>query len=215
MSVSKRDIHISKLLSKILRHQAEKEQISIDSKGFAFIDDLLKNNKFKSFKTTKEDIRNICKTNDKKRFEISEDDLLIRAVQGHSLKTINENEIYEQVTLNNLHILPSFDDENFENTYFIIHGTTSNNYNMITETGYLKKMNRTHIHFTFENDLDKDKVISGFRKNSQILIYVNILDLLNNETFKDKVYISKNKVILVSEDIPTSLIHHHVTYLHT
>lgn len=215
MSVAKREIHISKLLSKILRHQAENEQISIDSKGFASIDDLLKNNKFKSFKTTKDDIIKVCETNDKKRFEISVDGLSIRAVQGHSLKAINENEIYEQVTLKDLHILPLFNCDILEKGYFIIHGTSTNSYNLITKSGYLKKMNRTHIHFTFENNMDKEKVISGFRKNSQILIYINILDLLNNESFKDKVCISKNKVILVSEDIPTSFIHHHVTRLNT
>nr|WP_286146294.1 RNA 2'-phosphotransferase [Shigella sp. FC1967] len=32
-------------------------------------------------------IKDVVKTNDKKRFAISEDGLFIRAVQGHSLKT--------------------------------------------------------------------------------------------------------------------------------
>ena len=210
MSESKRDIHISKLLSKILRHQAAHEGLKIDSKGFVRIEELLGNNKFKSFRTNKEDLIRVCDNNNKKRFEISEDGQFIRAVQGHSLKTINSNEIYEQIILNNLHIVPNFNKITSEKEYFIIHGTSIKNYNTIIETGYLKKMNRTHVHFTFENNIEEDKVISGFRNSSKILIYINLIDLLNDPNFKDKVFLSKNKVILVSEDIPTKFIHHHL-----
>ena len=210
MSESKRDINISKLLSKILRHQAAHEGLKIDSKGFVRIEELLGNNKFKSFRTNKDDLIRVCDNNNKKRFEISEDGQFIRAVQGHSLKTINSNEIYEQLTLNNLHIVPNFNKISSEKEYFIIHGTSVKNYNTIIETGYLKKMNRTHIHFTFENNIQEDKVISGFRNSSKILIYINLIDLLNDPNFKNKVFLSKNKVILVSEDIPTKFIHHHL-----
>ncbi|KAL6927219.1 hypothetical protein ACO0SA_003511 [Hanseniaspora valbyensis] len=210
MSESKRDIHISKLLSKILRHQAAHEGLKIDSKGFVRIEELLGNNKFKSFHTNKEDLIRVCDNNNKKRFEISEDGQFIRAVQGHSLKTINSNEIYEQITLSNLHIVPNFNKLTNEKEYFIIHGTSFKNYNTIIETGYLKKMNRTHVHFTFENNIEEDKVISGFRNSSKILLYINLIDLLNDPNFKDKVFLSKNKVILVSEDIPTKFIHHHL-----
>ncbi|OBA25844.1 phosphotransferase KptA/Tpt1 [Hanseniaspora valbyensis NRRL Y-1626] len=210
MSESKRDIHISKLLSKILRHQAAHEGLKIDSKGFVRIEELLGNNKFKSFRTNKEDIIRVCDNNNKKRFEISEDGQFIRAVQGHSLKTIDSNEIYEQITLRDLHIVPNFNKITSEKEYFIIHGTSIKNYNTIIETGYLKKMNRTHVHFTFENNIQEDKVISGFRNSSKILIYINLIGLLNDPNFKDKVFLSKNKVILVSEDIPTKFIHHHL-----
>ncbi|XBW38080.1 hypothetical protein QEN19_003667 [Hanseniaspora menglaensis] len=210
MSDSKRNVHISKLLSKILRHQAVKEGLVIDSKGFIKIDSLLINNKFKSFHTTKEDITLVCETNEKKRFEISADGLSIRAVQGHSLKTINNDEIYEKVLLGNLKILPNFEKDLHKNCYLIIHGTTLQNYKLINETGLLKKMNRTHVHFTFESNLQGNKVISGFKNSSKVLIYINLIDILNDSKLEDKVFISKNKVILVSEDIPISFIHSHV-----
>lgn len=209
MSDPKRDFHISKLLSKILRHQAAKEGLKIDSDGYVNIDSLLATNKFKSFHTTKVDIERVCSNNEKKRFEISQNGLSIRAVQGHSIATINEQELYQEVVLDNLGILPNFHSLADTNEYFIIHGTTQSNYRAILSSGFIKKMKRTHVHFTFGSEIAADEVISGFKQSSTVLIFIDLVTLLQDPSFQGKVFLSKNKVVLVGEDIPVRYIHHH------
>ncbi|CAI8507540.1 unnamed protein product [Hanseniaspora opuntiae] len=64
---------ISKLLSKILRHQAVNEGFTIDDDGYVSLDVLLKSNKFKSLKTTEEDIQNVLLNDKKSRFQMDLD----------------------------------------------------------------------------------------------------------------------------------------------
>ncbi|KAL6938848.1 hypothetical protein ACO0OL_000461 [Hanseniaspora opuntiae] len=184
---------ISKLLSKILRHQAVNEGFTIDDDGYVSLDVLLKSNKFKSLKTTEEDIQNVL-LNDKKS----------RAVQGHSIQTLNADKILTKITNENINLLPNYNSEQ----YFIIHGTSKQNYQSILESKYLKKMGRTHVHFTFEVPEDNTVVVSGFRNSSKILIFIEIHKLLMDDEFKDCIYLSNNNVILVSQDIPTNFIDH-------
>ena len=46
------------------------------------------------------EVQFIVASNDKKRFELSEEEgvLLIRAVQGHSMKTVQTEELLEKIT---------------------------------------------------------------------------------------------------------------------
>lgn len=57
----------------------------------------------------------------------------------------------------------------------IIHGTYYKNWTTIKEYG-LSRMKRLHIHFSSE---EPSSAKSGIRKNSQILIYINIAKALN------------------------------------
>lgn len=195
---------ISKLLSKILRHQAVNEGFTIDDDGFVSLDELLKSNKFKSLKTTEEDINNVLLNDKKSRFQLDPAMKRIRAVQGHSIQTLNADKILTKITSENISALPNYNIEQ----YFIIHGTSKLNYQSIMESKYLKKMGRTHVHFTFEVPEDNNVVVSGFRNNSKVLIYIEIHKLLSDDVFMDCVYLSKNNVILVSKDIPTDYIDH-------
>lgn len=80
---------ISKFLSLILRHHPETINLTLDKQGFACIDELIKNTNQKTslgFELTYEQLYEVVATNDKKRFEISEDNTQIRAVQGHSTR---------------------------------------------------------------------------------------------------------------------------------
>lgn len=81
-------ILLSKTLSKLLRHNALKEGLNINSEGFIAVDELLKH-KFLRGKYTLADLEAIVHNNDKQRFSLRTNDggiLEIRANQGHSIE---------------------------------------------------------------------------------------------------------------------------------
>lgn len=80
-------VQISRFLSYILRHAPESIGLSLDAQGWGEISQLILLTQKKGTPLTLELINDVVKTNNKKRFAISEDGLFIRAVQGHSLKT--------------------------------------------------------------------------------------------------------------------------------
>lgn len=165
---------ISKALSKLLRHQAANEGLSIDEHGFVPLEQVLTHQYLKSKKAIPEDVFKAVANNDKKRFKIvevgSEDEdpvttydatkkYKICALQGHSIKTVTDS--YEMEPVDEL---PSQ----------IIHGTFLNKLDAIIESGGLSKMNRNHIHLT-------DGIgISGIRKNATALIYLDTVKLKNS-----------------------------------
>ncbi|CCH42720.1 putative RNA 2'-phosphotransferase [Wickerhamomyces ciferrii] len=188
----KRDIQISKALSYLLRHGAEKEKLIIDPQGYVSLSQILSNNRIKTHKTTKEDIERIVAENNKKRFNLLVKDdgqTYICANQGHSLKSI---------TNDNLKLI-SNDDEWPKD---LIHGTTLKNLKLILESGGLSKMNRNHIHLTSHLELDPEdgtKTITGIRSFSTVLIYLDIEKLKKNND-QIKVYKSLNNVYLSEGD---------------
>lgn len=82
------DVKLSKLLSFVLRHGADKLGVNLDKSGFAEVEELLKIKEFKNYSL--DDIKRVVETNDKKRFVLESDcgRLRIKACQGHSLKTV-------------------------------------------------------------------------------------------------------------------------------
>jgi 2'-phosphotransferase len=189
----KRDIQISKALSYLLRHGAVKERLNIDSDGYVTLSEILQHNRIKTHKATVEDIQRIVDNNDKKRFDVrkreSDGSLLICATQGHSLKTI---------TNNNLQLL-----NDGEYPEYLIHGTTKKNLQLILGSGGLSKMNRNHIHFTSKLISDEASV-SGLRNFSTVLIFLDVSKIQQNGI---KFYKSLNDVYLsegIDGVIPTS-----------
>ena len=81
-----RAVMISKFLSLVLRHQPEKIGLSLDQAGWASATRLIEAARLRGFDFTLEELQNVVAGNDKKRFSLSEDGLLIRANQGHSVK---------------------------------------------------------------------------------------------------------------------------------
>ena len=79
---------ISKYLSYILRHHPQSIKLKLDAQGWADISTLLKNSS-SDLKLNRKQLEYIVNTNDKKRFQISEDGLKIRAVQGHSTSQVD------------------------------------------------------------------------------------------------------------------------------
>ncbi|CEG69056.1 hypothetical protein RMATCC62417_05201 [Rhizopus microsporus] len=183
---------LSKKLSYVLRHGALKENLKIAPDGFVKLDDLLKLRRFKG--VTYPDIQYVVDHNDKKRFELKEEDNVyyIRATQGHSIPVINTDELLEKID---------------KVTTPVIHGTTMKAWESIKNDG-LSKMNRIHIHFAIGLPNDPN-VKSGVRKSSEVYIFIDADKAMkgNNNNNKKrefinilldgiKFYKSRNDVIL-------------------
>ncbi|KAF6011883.1 hypothetical protein HII13_002351 [Brettanomyces bruxellensis] len=148
---------LSRALSKLLRHQAGREHMNMDKRGFLSLCDVLNHRYFKSMKATPEDIFQAVNINDKKRFKIVQvqDDgidydneckecevhtyvqgchYMICALQGHSIASVTDSYGMTEIKKN-------------EYPEQIIHGTYYNKLKSIKESGGLSRMSRNHIHF--------------------------------------------------------------------
>src|SRR5688500_8480496 len=79
------DATISKFLSLVLRHKPQSIGLTLDRHGWASIDALMEKSNAAGVPFTRNELLHIAATSDKKRFAISNDQLSIRAVQGHSI----------------------------------------------------------------------------------------------------------------------------------
>jgi len=83
----------SKFLSLILRHKPEQIGLQLDQEGWAKIAELIEAAEQHNTFLDDELIQTIVAQCDKKRFQISDDGLNIRAVQGHSTPTVQREMI--------------------------------------------------------------------------------------------------------------------------
>lgn len=81
----KRLVRISKFLSLVLRHKPDKIGIKIDKQGWTCVRALLKRSAANGLSFTLDELKEVVAENDKQRFAFSDDELLIRANQGHSI----------------------------------------------------------------------------------------------------------------------------------
>ena len=153
-------------------------------------------NRLKSIKVTFEDIQTAVTDNAKQRFSMKANpklttppsptstdpsDWVIRANQGHSIAVDSAS-----------HLSPiNIDAGNVPEV--VIHGTYFAFWQSIIETGGLKKMTRNHMHFSTGLPEDKEGVISGMRKDAELLIYVDIKQSLEDGLLW---WISENRVVL-------------------
>jgi len=170
------NVKISKYLTQILRHRATKMGYNIDASGYVPIDEIIK----KRNDITFEKIQEIVDTNDKKRFELEKrlNGWYIRAVQGHSIPTINPD-LYLVTDPSEIPV--------------VVHGTNRKAYQSIKNNG-LSRMQRNHIHFAHGTP-DDPTVVSGMRHSSEVMIYINVDEAMINGI---KFYKSSNGVILSS-----------------
>lgn len=150
----KEDIRISKALSWLLRHNAVKEGLAIDDRGYVAISDVLKHNRLKSLRATRDDLDRVVKNNAKQRFTIEEDKIC--ATQGHLIKTVSTENMDQLVG----------EDLPLE----IFHGTYINKLKLIYLLGGLSRMTRNHVHFT----LTQLRNILGIRALANVLIYLDV-----------------------------------------
>ncbi|VDI33787.1 2'-phosphotransferase [Mytilus galloprovincialis] len=156
----KSDIHLSKALSFILRHDAERQGYKMMPGGFLYVDEILKRqSNLRDY--NHEDVKRIVETNGKKRFYMEPDKetgkMKIRANQGHS------------IDVEDLELKPLL---NAKEVSMIIHGTSYNSWEKIKHTG-LSRMGRNHIHFA-AGELGENGVISGMRQSCEVMIFINL-----------------------------------------
>lgn len=142
--LSDEHVALSKLLSKILRHEPELVGVSLDSQGWVAVDELIhaieraarKAGAPKRLRTlptvTKELIMAVVTTNDKQRFSLSVDREWIRAAQGHSIKIELGYAVVEPPAM-------------------LYHGTAWSNWANIAREG-LKAQSRHAVHLSADVD---------------------------------------------------------------
>ena len=141
---------ISKFLSFILRHKPEQIGIQLDHEGWTNIDELIKLSK-NDIKLNYQLIKDVVEQNDKKRFQISEDGLNIRAVQGHSTNMVKRE------------LTPIKPPD------ILYHGTASRFIESIQQNGLIAG-SRHHVHLSENKDTSTEV---GKRYGKPILLIID------------------------------------------
>ena len=121
---------LSKFLSLILRHKPDKVGISLDSHGWADVDELMKGIRRSGRNIDLPMLERIVAENDKQRFSFSQDKKKIRANQGHSIQVDVELKEMEPPAV-------------------LYHGTVRKNSASIGEKGLLRG-NRLYVHLSVD-----------------------------------------------------------------
>ncbi|KAF2261712.1 hypothetical protein CC78DRAFT_561637 [Lojkania enalia] len=187
-----RDQQVSRKVSWLLRHGANQEGLMLGKGGYVNVRDALNTPSLSKLKITLPELRSVVAENDKQRFSLirasslnsyndteSDDpaDYLIRANQGHSIKVDTEG------------LLTPITPEAGNVPEIVVHGTDERAWGLILKSGGLRRMGRNHIHFAAglpagftsisnaaagEEQREAPPVISGMRKSSTILIFVDV-----------------------------------------
>ncbi len=168
-----REKKISKSLSFWLRHNPEDIGINIMKDGWTDIDELIEKAADKGVEFTFDELKEVVKNNDKKRFLISEDEMMIRANQGHSI----------EVEMNFKEVIPPS---------ILYHGTPVGVVDLIMKEG-LKKMSRHHCHLSPNKET---AAIVGSRRGKFEILEIEAMKMRADGY---KIYISENGVYLVDE----------------
>jgi putative RNA 2'-phosphotransferase len=125
---SKRQVKISKFLSKHLRHTPERLNLKLSADGWVAVDELLAACTASNFLITRAELYQVVAENDKQRFAFNESQTRIRANQGHSIKV-------------DLQLEPQTPPD------ILYHGTGEKSVPMILKAGLIK-MSRHHVHLS-------------------------------------------------------------------
>jgi putative RNA 2'-phosphotransferase len=118
----------SKFLSYVLRHRPDEIGLELDRAGWAPVDVLLVQCEDHGRPITWEELEEVMATNDKQRFEFSDDRAMIRARQGHSIQVDLGYEAVEPPAV-------------------LYHGTARHNLDSIHRQGLIKGR-RHHVHLS-------------------------------------------------------------------
>src|ERR1700754_377933 len=141
---------LSKFLSLVLRHKPDEIGLTLDSNGWANIEELLKFSVARGHPLTRAMIDEVVLTNDKKRFVISADGSMIRANQGHSIPVDLE--------------LPEIEPPDL-----LYHGTATRFVSSIRVEGLIKG-SRQHVHLSAD---EETALKVGKRHGKPIVLLVN------------------------------------------
>lgn len=147
----------SKFLSFVLRHKPEAIGLSLDSEGWAEIDQLIRLANGHGARLTRETLLETVATSDKKRFALSPEGSRIRANQGHSIQA-------------NLNLQPLTPPQ------VLFHGTATRFESSIRSQG-LVAGSRQYVHLS----ADKSAALQvGKRYGKPILLEVEALAMSRN-----------------------------------
>ncbi len=124
----KRRIHISKFISKHLRHEPEEIGLTLEPGGWVPVADLLAGAARAGFHFTRDELDQVVRNCEKQRFALDELGTKIRANQGHSTEV-------------ELQLEPAIPPDE------LFHGTAERNLDSILRDGILK-MARHHVHLS-------------------------------------------------------------------
>lgn len=176
---AKRHKRISKFLSLVLRHRPELIGIELDAQGWVSVQELLTQAHRQGTRFSEVELRQVVRESDKQRFALSEDGVMIRANQGHSVPV-------------DLALERSVPPE------MLYHGTVAIFLADIREKGLLKGK-RHHVHLS-PDEATATKV--GSRRGKPV-----ILQIASQRMHTDGVefYLSANGVWL-TEHVPSGYI---------
>jgi putative RNA 2'-phosphotransferase len=167
----KRETHLSKFLSLVLRHEPGTIGITLDDAGWIDVDELLRGCASHGTTIAREELDLIVANSDKQRFAFSEDRMRIRANQGHSVPV----ELgYEPATP------PAV----------LYHGTPVKFVEAIRREG-LKKMQRHHVHLS---ESPQVTLAAAARRGKPVLLTIRAAEMARDgNTF----LVTPNRVWLV------------------
>lgn len=126
---SKQLNEVSKFLSYVLRHEPQSIGLQLDTEGWAKIDFLIAGAAKEGRSLDRELILAVVSNSDKKRFAISDDVQYIRAVQGHSTRSVSLKYVEK------------------EPPEFLYHGTATRFLESIQQQGLIAG-SRHHVHLS-------------------------------------------------------------------
>lgn len=164
----------SKYLALILRHKPEELNLALDSEGWCNVVGLVNAFKTKFTDFTEDTLEQIVSTDNKGGYQFNSDHTLVRAVQGHSLKSVNIT--FEEV-----------DWDVMQNKLF--HGTAEKYLESILNIGLIPK-SRQYVHLSS----DKDTAIKvGKRHGAPVVLKI---DTTKMKSLGYKLYKAGNGVYL-------------------
>ena len=173
-------IPLSKFVSYVLRHEPQSIGLALDREGWAVISSLLALSQQKCPDLTREALLALVAQNDKRRFEVSADGELIRAVQGHSTDAVQRR--FEAK-------VPPV---------VLYHGTAERNLASIQKKG-LQAQSRHHVHLSGTAETARSV---GARHGKPVVLLVDAKAMLADGL---KFYQAENGVWLTDSVAPKYL----------
>ncbi len=176
---AKRSRQTSKFLSLVLRHRPEAIGIRLDEAGWTSVDELLAGMRRHGRPLSRKQLEQVVRTNDKRRFAVSEDGTRIRANQGHSVAV-------------------ELGYESAEPPEILFHGTPERFVPSILREG-LNKGERHHVHLHADRKVAKTV---GKRRGKPVILVVRANDM---REAGHKFFVTPNNVWL-TDCVPPSYI---------
>jgi putative RNA 2'-phosphotransferase len=168
-------VRISKFLSLVLRHKPDTIGLNLDENGWASVDELIRLSSEHGHPFDRVLLEQVVRDNDKQRFVISPDGLLIRANQGHSVEI-------------DLKLAPIKPPE------LLYHGTADRFLPSIRMTG-LNSGKRQHVHLSPD---EPTAIKVGQRHGKPVVLRVKAIGM---QELGFQFYLSANGVWL-TKDVP-------------